>query len=68
MLSIHVRDYYKWNRAKTIVGIGCLMGAIGAIGGLEDNGGINNPKLAGLLIVIGAMIAVTIDNDWERKT
>lgn len=67
LLSIHVRDYYRWNKAKTFLGIGCLMGAVIAIGGLEDNDGVNNPKLAGLLIMIGGIIALTIDTDWERK-
>lgn len=67
LTSIHVRDYYRWNRAKAIACCACLIGAIVCIGGLEGEGGMSNPKLAGLFILIGAYFAICIDTDWERK-
>jgi len=67
LLSVHVRDYYRWNRAKTLFGVLCMIGAIMAIGGLEGESAISNPKLAGVLIMVGGIVALTIDTDWERK-
>jgi len=44
-----------------------MIGAIMAIGGLEGESAISNPKLAGVLIMVGGIVALTIDTDWERK-
>jgi len=66
-MRISVRDYHKWNRAKTIVVLICMAVGLYAVGDLQDERIIDKPLLAFISMVCGFIVVSRIDFDWEPK-
>jgi hypothetical protein len=67
IMSLTVRDYHKWNRAKTIVVILCMVIAFYSIGDVQNERIIDKPLLAFASMVCGFIVVSRIDFDWEPK-
>ena len=65
---MRVIDWSRWQRTKSFVAFGLLLGAIGSAGGLEDASGIEPmPSPAGFITCIALLIWLTI-NIIKRDT
>lgn len=64
ILTVHVANRYRWNRAKTILASFWMLCAVACIGGLEGFDPMPSPLGAVLFIGLGFYTASHIEVNW----